>query len=1134
MDAQQQHQAQLVLNACLSLGNPLDATAYKQATDTLESLKDAPNALPTCTFILENTVDPAVQFHIANVIKEIIIRHFSSFSIGDLVQLRGFLMNYLLSKCRDAAGTQALDTNNATVKKLAHTIVVLVKRCWLDESIREDRQRYFQGLEALRRSGDLFNKHVALNILDQMLGEFSAEASAFGLPWDFHSSCRSTFEESELPRLFHMVMEALHEYITNPSMLNVKAELTCARRCVAIALKILKWEFVSLGNVMAGSFEKLDALDSHDGSGRFPASWTGALIRPEIVDTVFKIHQLLLPHDISGNTAKLITHLAAVNGPVFPDSATEVGFVKYLLELLESLTTNFRASTTPSQTNLSNDAGDELVALADMMKRVFTTHKLETLRHIPTFFNFLSAVVHFTLFCMDCMKSAISMLSDGEDCAGMIATDVMLEMWASFVDQSNTLLQSSPPDEFSSTLTNFLRSLSLPLFSSHLEMRLALATQQVSNADDDEEGLMEDEVAYSDQLDYLTVIARWDVPGCCGLLKNLLSEEWGRVASIFEGHGLGLDEQARNVCLERIHWIVLICEHVLADSGDGEVPMVPDALMTTSASATSSEADIVVSLSNTIFQILGIFSNVQPGSPQIDFCSPLIVETLFLFLNRWSKTYLFINSSDYSKMSNSLAHSYSVTGGGSQLFDFMIQVAQQNFILWKSEEGVLNAIISLLQGFAVRGVARDRMIQSARFQELINIFVINIKDMPTSTHSPMIRVLATISTQGSNPELEANYFHELTAMLKARLFAVVQRPDFARVFQTQKVKNEVVNTLEMYEGLCLAADYNTAGTIFEAMIDYLGMFGKLFQFYKNVPEVNLYVLRVFSEVAKMLSLHEASLEHRKLFYSSYTSVLKIYSNSNIGVKTSASYDEDDRFNDLSTVLETLSNLILVESRDEDRYDVVFFGVNMVLPLITAEMLKYPSLSQKSLELVGNVVKHFPSKLLAIDTEVLDNILSVLRFGTTESSVLEVQKLSFEAITGVVRFCVSEMRDGESETTALYPSIDATLQHILDYMLFKEFDPELIESVGETLYMLVVLRHDVYINLAKQLLESQPTAERRARLEAAFGELTVCIERAAITAGQKGGDGLLSFAEYKLYSEGLVKFLMNVRGFLRIR
>ncbi|KAJ3061106.1 Exportin-4, partial [Rhizoclosmatium hyalinum] len=222
------------------------------------------------------------------------------------------------------------------------------------------------------------------------------------------------------------------------------------------------------------------------------------------------------------------------------------------------------------------------------------------------------------------------------------------------------------------------------------------------------------------------------------------------------------------------------------------------------------------------------------------------------------------------------------------------------------------------------------------------------------------------------------------------------------------------------------------------------------------------------------------------------------------------------------------------SRDEDRYDVVFFGVNMVLPLITAEMLKYPSLSQKSLELVGNVVKHFPSKLLAIDTEVLDNILSVLRFGTTESSVLEVQKLSFEAITGVVRFCVSEMRDGESETTALYPSIDATLQHILDYMLFKEFDPELIESVGETLYMLVVLRHDVYINLAKQLLESQPTAERRARLEAAFGELTVCIERAAITAGQKGGDGLLSFAEYKLYSEGLVKFLMNVRGFLRIR
>ncbi|KAJ3003622.1 UNVERIFIED_CONTAM: hypothetical protein HDU68_005616 [Siphonaria sp. JEL0065] len=241
---QQQQEAQLVLAACAGLANPSNAITYKQATDTLEALKDSPNALQTCSYVLDNTSDGSVQFHIANVVKEVVIRHFSSFNVSDLVALRGYLMDYMLTRCREGGG-QNLDVNNATIKKLAHTIVVLVKRCWLDASIQEDRARYFVNLEALRRSGDLFNKHIALNILDQMLGEFSSEASAFGLPWDFHSSCRRTFEETELPRLFHMVMEALHEYIGSPALLNQKAELTCARRCVAIAVKILKWEFVS-------------------------------------------------------------------------------------------------------------------------------------------------------------------------------------------------------------------------------------------------------------------------------------------------------------------------------------------------------------------------------------------------------------------------------------------------------------------------------------------------------------------------------------------------------------------------------------------------------------------------------------------------------------------------------------------------------------------------------------------------------------------------------------------------------------------------------------------------------------------------------------------------------------------------
>ncbi|KAJ3258911.1 Exportin-4 [Chytriomyces hyalinus] len=1128
-------QVQSILSACSEMGNMSRNTAnFNNASNAIEALKDSPDALRICSHILEHAEDPTTLFFIANVTKDVIIRHYSSFSLQTLVALRGELMTNLLSP-RFRNPSFKADVINSAISKMAQAIAVIVKRTWLEDAIQEDRKHFFVNLEALRRSGNLFNKNIALTVLDQMLGEFSSEATAFGLPWDFHSACRKSFEETELPRLFHMTMESLHEYTLNSSLLQDKGELTCSRKCVAIAVKIMNWEFVSLGNVMAGSFAKLEKPDNADGSGRFPSSWTPALVRPEVVETVFKIHDILLPYDISGNSAKLILYLAAVNGPVFPDFATQSGFITFFLERLETLITNFHSSTTHAQTNSMRDAsGDELIAISSIIKRVLSTHSLNSLSPIAGFFKFMSSVVRHTLFSIDCMKSALSLGVD-ENSPGMIATDVMLEMWAQFGDQATSAIQMAPAgDAFTSTLTNFLQTLSLPIFTSHLEMRLALAERQVlDEADFEDEMGMEDEVAYADQLDHLTIIARWDAEGCLRLLHGLIQEAVNGIQGVLGGQAGEGASQTRQVLLERVHWLVLISEHVLADAADGEVPMVPETLMAVSSKAASAEVDIVVAVSSLIFQILSVFSNVEPGSPMMEFCSPLIVETLFVFLNRWSRTYLFINPSDYGQMSPWLGASYSAHGGGGQLFDFMLLSAKQNFALWRSEESVLNAVIGLLQSFAVRGVARDRMIQSGHFQELVGAFVSNIKDMPTSTHSPMIRVLASVSTQGSNPEVEANYFNELTGMLKTRLNSVVLRPDFARIFQSAPIKNEVVNILEMYEGLCLAADYNTAGTIFNCLIPYLDSFGKLFKLYKNITEVNLYVLRVFCEISKMLGLHEAAFEERRTFYASYTGVLKVYSNTNIGVRSIAMLDEEDRLDDLSCVLETLSNLILVESKDEDRDDVVFFGVNMVLPLITNEMIQYPSISQKALELVGNVVRHFPSKLLDLDIEELDKIMGVLRLGTTESFVIEVQKLSFEAIIGVVRYCVLAVRKGENDIQAIYPSMDITLQHLLDYMLFKEFDPDLIESVGEALYMLVLLRHDSYTVLAKQLLESQPTQERRVRLEAAFRTLTGCIEVAAV-AGQASGNAILSFSEYKLYSEGLLKFLMEVRGFLRIR
>ncbi|KAJ3129803.1 Exportin-4 [Physocladia obscura] len=232
---------------------------------------------------------------------------------------------------------------------------------------------------------------------------------------------------------------------------------------------------------------------------------------------------------------------------------------------------------------MNDGSGDELIVIADIIKRTLSTHSVSgsCISQIPDFFKFMSTIANFTIFTITCVKKAVgSNFGDGEECPAMLATNIILEMWASFVDQANALLQSSSPP-FTTALRSFLQSLALPIFSAYLDMRLVLAAQQVVSNNDDENAMGggEDDLNYGDQLDCLNLIARWDPKSCCGLLRGYIEECAEKLESLFGNRGSSVDETTRSILLERIHWLILISEHILADSGDGEVPMIPESLL---------------------------------------------------------------------------------------------------------------------------------------------------------------------------------------------------------------------------------------------------------------------------------------------------------------------------------------------------------------------------------------------------------------------------------------------------------------------------------------------------------------------------------------------------------------------------
>ncbi|KAJ3395586.1 Exportin-4, partial [Chytridiales sp. JEL 0842] len=239
------------------------------------------------------------------------------------------------------------------------------------------------------------------------------------------------------------------------------------------------------------------------------------------------------------------------------------------------------------------------------------------------------------------------------------------------------------------------------------------------------------------------------------------------------------------------------------------------------------------------------------------------------------------------------------------------------------------------------------------------------------------------------------------------------------------------------------------------------------------------------------------VEERQKLYVSLVEVLKHFAGTKTNVRSRKSDGEEELFEDLSVILETLTTLVQAECKDHALTEFVFFGLNTVIPLISTDLLKYPKLCRDYIKLVGQLVHHFPEKLSSLPTELLSSLLNSLIFGTAQS-LIDVRQSSFEAITSIGQNCMREqMTKGPASIEYMTVSLDTMIEHMFNLLLLKDFDPDLIEPAGEALLSLALLRQATYGKLVHTLLEHQQTAELRTRLEAAFQVLTSCIEQAAI-------------------------------------
>lgn len=239
--------------------------------------------------------------------------------------------------------------------------------------------------------------------------------------------------------------------------------------------------------------------------------------------------------------------MASINGTIFDheSGSTKLTYLKELVSgvngILQQLGTN---------TNLM-----EIRGISKIFSRITTNFRMGPLLQIPELtLKFCDLLNTFTC-------NLIQSLSACQD------LDALEELEASFdlVLEAWVILVCDNPNQ---NVDNFSQRYCKSLWTFYLEARLKVAQTQL----DQETALdLDDFQAYDEQLTAISFLGRREISHCLSVLDHLVQEKMIQFQAI---------EQIQNHArfYEEIHWLLMITGHLMADSGAGEVPLVPDSI----------------------------------------------------------------------------------------------------------------------------------------------------------------------------------------------------------------------------------------------------------------------------------------------------------------------------------------------------------------------------------------------------------------------------------------------------------------------------------------------------------------------------------------------------------------------------
>lgn len=268
-------------------------------------------------------------------------------------------------------------------------------------------------------------------------------------------------------------------------------------------------------------------------------------------------------------------------------------------------------------------------------------------------------------------------------------------------------------------LTQYMTTVAYQIVDTYVNTRLERAKLVLEDEEEEDEidAGYKDWDTFADQLTCIGTLGRLNPQPTLSRLLQLLTERFETFKGFFTAPNV--NEQELIFLHEQLHWIILIAAHILADTGKGEQPMIPESLMQLSGATQSFDQDPVVNLSQLFLELFRFSSSFSSSSVEASNCSPRVAETLIWYMERWSKSYLLLDENEYGFISPNIAKAFGrpgpSDGQGLRIIDFFIEQMKLNFILWNADPDVLAQLVKWLDTCGTSNNLKGGLLQSGMF-----------------------------------------------------------------------------------------------------------------------------------------------------------------------------------------------------------------------------------------------------------------------------------------------------------------------------------------------------------------------------------------------------------------------------------